>query len=78
VATWNNYFLPLIMLNNPNLFPVTIGLAQWNASANAGGGSQALFSIVVTGSLLSIIPLVVAFLLLQRFWQSGLSTGAVR
>lgn len=78
VATWNNYFLPLIMLNDPNLFPVTIGLAQWNASANAGGGSQALFSIVVTGSLISIIPLVVAFLLLQRFWQSGLSTGAVR
>lgn len=78
VATWNNYFLPLVMLNNPNYFPVTIGLAQWNASANAGGGSQALFSIVVTGSLLSIIPLVLAFLFLQRFWQSGLSTGAVK
>jgi len=66
------------MLNNPNYFPVTIGLAQWNASANAGGGSQALFSIVVTGSLLSIIPLVLAFLFLQRFWQSGLSTGSVK
>jgi len=78
VATWNNYFLPLVMLNNPNYFPVTIGLAQWNASANAGGGSQALFSIVVTGSLLSIIPLVLAFLFLQRYWQSGLSTGAVK
>ncbi len=78
VATWNNYFLPLVMLNNPNYFPVTIGLNQWNASANAGGGSQALFSIVVTGSLISIIPLVVAFLFLQRFWQSGLSTGAVK
>jgi len=78
VATWNNYFLPLVMLNNPSYFPVTIGLNQWNASANAGGGSQALFSIVVTGSLISIIPLVVAFLFLQRFWQSGLSTGAVK
>lgn len=81
VATWNNYFLPLVMLNNPNYFPVTIGLNQWNASANAGGGgggSQAFFSIVVTGSLISIIPLVVAFLFLQRFWQSGLSTGAVK
>ncbi len=81
VATWNNYFLPLVMLNNPNYFPVTIGLNQWNASANAGGGgggSQAFFSIVVTGSLISIIPLVIAFLFLQRFWQSGLSTGAVK
>ncbi|HEX3962196.1 MAG TPA: carbohydrate ABC transporter permease [Trebonia sp.] len=78
VSTWNNYFLPLVMLNNPKLYPITVGLAQLNATANAGGGSQALFSVVVTGSLLSIIPLIVAFLLLQRFWQSGLSAGAVK
>jgi multiple sugar transport system permease protein len=78
VSTWNNYFLPLVMLNNPHLYPVTVGLAQLNATANNGGGSQALFSVVVTGALISIIPLVIAFLLLQRFWQSGLSAGAVK
>jgi multiple sugar transport system permease protein len=78
VSTWNNYFLPLVMLNNPKLYPITVGLAQLNATANNGGGSQALFSVVVTGSLLSIIPLIAAFLLLQRFWQSGLSAGAVK
>jgi multiple sugar transport system permease protein len=78
VSTWNNYFLPLVMLNNPKLYPVTVGLAQLNATANAGGGSQALFSVVVTGALISIIPLIIAFLLLQRFWQSGLSAGAVK
>ena len=32
----------------------------------------------MTGSLLSIIPLVVAFLMLQRFWQSGLTAGGVK
>ncbi|SDR74723.1 multiple sugar transport system permease protein [Friedmanniella luteola] len=78
VATWNNYFLPLIMLNTPQKFPLTVGLAQWQSSAAAGSGSQALFSTVITGSLVSIIPLVVAFLLLQRFWQSGLSAGGVK
>jgi multiple sugar transport system permease protein len=78
VSTWNNYFLPLVMLNNPKLYPVTVGLAQLNATANAGGGSQALFSVVVTGALVSIIPLIIAFLMLQRFWQSGLSAGAVK
>lgn len=78
VSTWNNYFLPLVMLNNPRLYPITVGLAQMNATANNGGGSQALFSVVVTGSLLSIIPLIIAFLLLQRFWQTGLSAGAVK
>ena len=78
VATWNNYFLPLIMLNNARLFPLTVGLAQWQSTASAGSGSQALFSMVITGSLVSIVPLVVAFLFLQRYWQSGLTTGGVK
>ncbi|MCW2804599.1 MAG: binding-protein-dependent transport system inner rane component [Propionibacteriaceae bacterium] len=78
VATWNNYFLPLIMLNSPEKFPLPVGLAQWQSTAAGGSGSQALFSTVITGSLVSIIPLVIAFLFLQRFWQSGLSTGGVK
>jgi multiple sugar transport system permease protein len=78
VATWNNYFLPLIMLNSAKKFPLTVGLAQWQSTAAGGGGAQALFSTVITGSLLAIIPLVVAFLFLQRYWQSGLATGGVK
>lgn len=80
VTTWNNYFLPLIMLNDPELYPVTVGLAAWAAQAQYGGAgaSSDLLPLVMTGSLLSIVPLVVAFLLLQRFWQSGLTAGAVK
>ena len=79
VATWNNYFLPLIMLNDPNLYPVTVGLASWSQQAVGGSGSNAeLLALVVTGSLLSIVPLVAAFLLLQRYWQSGLTAGGVK
>jgi len=33
VATWNNYFLPLVMLSEPRWYPLTVGLAQWNAQA---------------------------------------------
>nr|WP_232014337.1 carbohydrate ABC transporter permease [Cellulomonas fimi] len=78
VATWNNYFLPLIVLNSPDLYPLTVGLAQWQATAAGGSGSRPLFSSVITGSLISIIPLVIAFLFLQRYWQSGLATGSVK
>jgi multiple sugar transport system permease protein len=78
VATWNNYFLPLIMLNSPEKFPLPVGLAQWQSTASAGSGAQAMFSTVITGSLVSIIPLVIAFLFLQRYWQSGLATGGVK
>ncbi|MFF7732036.1 ABC transporter permease subunit [Streptomyces sp. NPDC007984] len=80
VATWNNYFLPLIMLNNPNLYPITVGLSSWAEQAQNGGAgvSSDMLPLVVTGSLISIVPLVAAFLLLQRYWQSGLAAGSVK
>ncbi len=77
VATWNNYFLPLIMLSEPTWYPLTVGLSQWSAQA-VGVGAQPIYNLVITGSLLTIIPIVVAFLFLQRFWQSGLSAGSVK
>ena len=78
VATWNNYFLPLIMLSTPEKFPIPVGLAQWQSTSSAGSGGQALFSTVITGSMVSVVPLILAFIFLQRYWQSGLSSGGVK
>jgi len=78
VSTWNNYFLPLVMLSEPRWYPLTVGLAQWNSQASAGGGATAAFTTVITGSLLSVVPLIIAFVFLQRYWQSGLGTGGVK
>ncbi|MFD6177533.1 MULTISPECIES: carbohydrate ABC transporter permease [unclassified Isoptericola] len=77
VATWNNYFLPLIMLRDSSWYPLTLGLNAWNAQAATAGG-EAIFNLVITGALLTILPLVAAFLLLQRYWQSGLAAGSVK
>ncbi|MCP8711865.1 carbohydrate ABC transporter permease [Streptomyces sp. AC04842] len=77
VATWNNYFLPLIMLKDPDWYPLTLGLSAWNSQAETVGG-EVIFNLVITGSLLTILPLVVAFLFLQKYWQSGLAAGSVK
>ncbi|KAB8180438.1 carbohydrate ABC transporter permease [Microbispora catharanthi] len=77
VATWNNYFLPLIMLKDPDWYPLTVGLKEWNQQALTAGG-EAVFNLVITGSLLTVVPLIAAFLLLQRYWQSGLAAGSVK
>ncbi len=77
VATWNNYFLPLIMLSNPDWYPLTVGLNQWSEQAS-GVAAEPIFNLVVTGSLITIIPIVAIFLFLQRFWQAGLSAGSVK
>jgi multiple sugar transport system permease protein len=77
VATWNNYFLPLIMLKDSDWYPLTLGLSVWNSQAETIGG-DVIFNLVITGSLLTILPLIAAFLLLQKYWQSGLAAGSVK
>ena len=68
---------PGIMLKDSNWYPLTIGLNQWKDQASTAGG-QAIQNLVITGSLITIIPLVIAFLCLQKYWQSGLAAGAVK
>ncbi len=76
VANWNNFFLPLVMLTNDHLYPVTVGLANWNKLAAAG--LEVSYSTVVTGALISIIPVMAVFVVMQRYWQSGLTAGGVK
>ena len=74
-AIWNNFFLPMVMLSDQDLYPVSLGLYQWNSSASV---SPEYYPVVIMGSLLAVLPLILAFVLLQRFWRSGLTAGAVK
>ena len=74
VAIWSNYLLPVLMLNNDRLQPVTVGLANWREQVNGG----IPYSVTITGSFLSVVPLIVAFLILQRYWRTGLAAGSVK
>ena len=73
VATWNNFLLPLMMVSSDTLKPVTLGLY--------GMVSLATFTdrgALMMGALLGVLPVIVIFLGLQRYWQSGLAAGAVK
>lgn len=78
VNAWNNYFLPLLVLSKSDLFPLTVGLAYWNGLTTAVGQQQVLYTLVVTGSVLAILPVMLLFLFLQRYWQSGLTFGSLK
>jgi multiple sugar transport system permease protein len=79
VASWNNYFLPLLVFSKPSFFPLTVGLADWNSQAAVtGGAGYATDNMVIAGSLVAILPLIVAFLFLQRYWQEGLTLGSIK
>ena len=75
IASWNNFLLPLLVLNDQSLFPVTLGLTGWSQSANS---IAHLGTLTIVGAFVSIVPLVVVFVALQRFWRSGLAAGGVR
>lgn len=75
VGIWNNFFLPLAMLSNDKLFPVTLGLYGWTTQYSQEPG---LIGYVIIGAAISVVPLIVAFVSLQRFWRGGLTEGSVK
>ncbi|MFB9994587.1 carbohydrate ABC transporter permease [Deinococcus oregonensis] len=77
VAAWNNFFLPLVAVSRSDLFPLTLGLSVWNQTSSSSG-QEPIYTVIVLGSLISILPLVLAFLTLGRYWQGGLANGAVK
>ncbi len=74
-AIWNNFFLPMVMLSDQHLYPLSLGLYTWNSAATV---SPEYYPLVVIGSLLAVVPLIVAFVMLQRYWKSGLTAGSVK
>ncbi|WP_420178660.1 carbohydrate ABC transporter permease [Paenarthrobacter sp. TA1.8] len=75
VGIWNNYFLPLVMLSDSELYPITLGLNSWLSQVDR---LPEFYELTTGGVLLSIIPLSIAMVVLQRFWRGGLTEGAVK
>ncbi|MFI1561793.1 carbohydrate ABC transporter permease [Streptomyces sp. NPDC020490] len=75
VAVWNNFLLPYIMLSDDEKFPITLGLYTL---LEQGSNQPALYTLVITGAFLAVIPLVALFLVVQRFWSLDLLSGAVK
>ena len=78
VAAWNNYFLPQVVLTSQKLFPITVGLTNWQVKSQAGAASEQVWNLVTSGACRSIVPMILAFLFLQRYWVGGLTAGSVK
>ena len=74
VGIWNNFLLPFIMLSDQDKYPITLGLYTF---LSQGAGDSNLYPLVITGSAVSVIPLIVLFLALQRLWRADLLAGAL-
>jgi multiple sugar transport system permease protein len=77
IGTWNNYFLPLVLLGTETRFPLTVGLSAWSTELNIAGAGQPLYPEVIVGSLISILPMLIIFPFVQKYVTRGLTFGAV-
>ncbi|MCG0285899.1 carbohydrate ABC transporter permease [Streptomyces sp. PSAA01] len=75
VHIWNNFFLPLVMLSDSDLYPIQLGLTSWQGYADR---QPELYQYTVGGAFLSVLPLMVLMGVLQRYWRTGLTEGSVK
>ena len=72
VYTWHEFFGPLIYLNDPDDYPLSLGLFTFRSQRSVE------WSISMMGSLFTALPLLILFLFTQRLFVRGLSTTALR
>ncbi|MGJ9383482.1 carbohydrate ABC transporter permease [Salipaludibacillus sp. CF4.18] len=72
LTSWNNFLWPLLVLRSNDMFTLPVGLAT--LLTPYGNNYQLLF----TGSVLSIVPIIILFLFFQRFFIAGLTSGGVK
>jgi arabinosaccharide transport system permease protein len=72
VASWNNYLLPLLVLNDSAKFTLPIGLA----SLMSPYGNN--YQLLISGAVFSVIPIVIFFVSAQKFFIEGMTAGGVK
>jgi multiple sugar transport system permease protein len=73
ILGWSQFVVPFILLSRPELQPISVGIFNFQGTYTATSTQ-----LVAAASVLSIVPAVAVFLLLQRFIVGALLAGAVK
>ena len=69
---WNNFQGPLVFLNTPNLYPLTVGLGFLK------GQYGTFYNVVLAGSMFNTLPMVLLFIFFSRFYVQGVTFSGVK
>jgi len=72
IGTWSDFLWPLVILDDPNLYTLPLGLQQLSSSFSLD------WRLLAAGSIVSIVPVLIIFVLLQRFILPSASGDAVK
>lgn len=69
---WNDLFWPLIVISSPSRFVLSIGIANFT------GQWQTPMNLVMAAALVSMLPLIILYFFLQKYFITGIATGGVK
>jgi len=72
ISSWNDYFMQLIMLSSTSNLTISLGIAKLQAE-NATD-----FGLIMAGAALAAIPIIIIFLIFQKYFTKGITMGAVK
>lgn len=72
INSWNDYFMQLIMLTSTNNLTISLGIAKMQAE-NATD-----FGLIMAGASVAAIPIIIVFLIFQKYFTKGITMGAVK
>ena len=74
-AAWNDYLMPMVVtLSTPNARPLSVGLVALKNSSDA----STAWDLILAGAMISAIPMVIVFLVFNKYFIKGLTSGAVK
>ena len=72
ITAWNDYFLQLIMLNDMDVLTISLGIAKLQSELSTDYG------LIMAGAALGSVPIILIFLMFQKFFTRGITMGAVQ
>lgn len=72
IGAWDNFLWPLIVLTDPENLTLTVGLSYLNGAFSANP------RLISAGTMIAFIPIVIVFVVLQRFFFRGVEAGAIK
>lgn len=72
MSSWNNFLWPLILLKSPEMYTVTVTIYSIT------GGLQQPYHWILAGSVISVLPLFIIFLIFEKQFIAGITQGAVK
>ncbi|MDO5022628.1 MAG: carbohydrate ABC transporter permease [Eubacteriales bacterium] len=72
ISVWNDYFMQLIMLNDTNVLTISLGIAKLQSELSTD------FGLIMAGAALGSVPIILIFLMFQKYFTRGITMGAVK